>query len=143
MESPLGRFCRQQWPPRASQAGEDLNLTHRTHMFEAGLHYGKIVHQHRVLKGLGSGSKTQEDGFSVAKTEKELRAELDLAGIKRDNADAVLRSVFLGAVSAMTRVAVDEIDPTPDQEGVLGSALWALAVHFRIVRLGINSEKSN
>lgn len=137
---PLGVFCRRSWPPRISDSGSDLNAEHRGKMYSAGRQYAEIVHQHRVLLGLGAGGRTQPEGGQAPLTEAQLRANCELSRIKRDNADAVLSAVFSGAVSAMMRVAVDEQHPTPYQESFLRHCLWALAVSFGLVKQHVDGR---
>ena len=136
LECELGRFCFRAWPTRWSDSGNDLNADHRRDMFNAGLRYGEIVHQHRVLLGLGAGSKTQAEGGSVELTDAQLRAKVEAARIKRDDADAVLREIFSGAVSAMMRICVEERPLAPTQEDLAKHCLWRLALHFGIVKRG-------
>ena len=138
---PLGTFCFRQWRPRPSESGLDLNEDHRAAMYRAGQIYAEIVHQHRVLLGIGSGGRTAPEGGSVELSDAELRVKCDAARIKRENADDVLRRVYSAAVAAMVRVAVDEIAPTPYQEDLIRHCLWVLAVHFGLVKSGINSGK--
>ena len=141
LESALGRFCLKAWPPRPSPLdGRDLNASHRSQMIEAGNRYGEIVHQHRVLIGIGGGSRGSSEGMSVALTDEQIMVNCHAAQIKRDDADAVLRRVHARAVSRMMSLCVDEMDPTPYQESLAKHCLWALAVHFAIVKLGRFSQ---
>ena len=135
---PLGVFCRQQWPPRMSDRGEDLNSHHRNTMYRSGQMYAEIVHQHRVLIGLGSGGRTDPEGGGAELSDADLREKCAAARVRRENANGVLRGVFSGAIGAMVRVAVDEMAPTPYQEDLIRHCLWVLAVHFGILKNGIN-----
>ena len=137
LTSPLGVYCHRAWPVRLSDAGYDANAGHRRDMYRAGQIYGEIVHQHRVLLGLGAGSWTQPEGRSVALTDAEMRSKCEAAKIKRDDADAVLRGIFSGAVAAMVRIAVDDQPPLPTQEDLLRHCLWRLAAHFGVVKQGL------
>lgn len=136
---PLGRFCRAAWPVRRGESGFDLNEAHREAMYDAGRRYADVVHRHRVAMGLGAGGKTQAEGLSVARTATQIAADCEAARIKRDAADAALRAVFAGAIAVLMRVAVDERDPAPHHEGVLRHGLYALAVHFGIVKPGFHA----
>lgn len=135
---PLGRFCRKSWPPR-SVGREDFNADHRGVMYASGQRFAEIVHQHRVAIGLGSGSMTKAEGFSVDMTDEQRAAQCEAARIKREDAEAVLRAVDAKAVAAMTRIAVDELDPTPYQEDLIKHCLWALAVNFGFVKPGVRA----
>ena len=134
---PLGVFCYRQWPRRIGDSGRDLNADHRGDMYRAGQRYAQIVHQHRVLMGLGSGGRTDAEGLSESMTEAEFIDELAKARALRENAEAVIREIGPGALSAINRVAVEENPPTPYQEGVLKHTLWKLAVHFAILKPGV------
>jgi hypothetical protein len=138
----LGRFCRRKW--RAKMAsGSDANAGHRGDMYRAGSQYADIVHHHRVLMGLGSGSFSPAEGLSCARSEVELLAAREAARIKRADAEGVLRNVGpRGGLTAINRLCVDNMDPSPYDDDVIAQSLWRLAVHFGIQKIGFHGEKS-
>ena len=113
----------------------------RDELYTAGVEYETVVHQHRVLMGLGMGNSSSPEGRGEPLSDAQLRANCEAARMKRDEADYALVRVAPNAKSAMIRLCVDKVTPSPYDESVLRRGLWALAVHFGIINRGINEGK--
>ena len=114
----------------------------RKELYEAGDRYGEIVRQDRAAMGLHVPGLSRGEGDGLDLTEAQQEAIRSAAKLKRERANAELLGIMQRAPRVLERLCYDRLPPSPYDDDVIRSGLLRLAVHFGMLKLGINAEKN-
>jgi len=128
----LGRFCKMHWSDGRTMISR----------YDAGSRYAELVDSDRVAQGLAPRQcGLAPDGpLASTMTEEQFRAYVDLCRIKREDAEAVMVPVAHGrrAVNVIYALAYEDRDLAGRDHGVAVNALYRLAVHFGLEKVGFH-----
>jgi hypothetical protein len=132
LHEPLGRFVARQWPRDEEWADS---------MYRAGTAYDEIIRDSLIAMGLSYiGQSGGRDGGEEL-TPEQAAARKEVALARRKRADETLMRVHARGARVMEALCYDKRDPSPYDDGILRSGLYALADWLRIIDRGINEGR--